>query len=188
MQRLQQERIETLGLPVLWHVSLDDVPTGPSIVIANEFFDALPVYQAVKRADGWHERIIEISPTGDLTFGVASDPLPHFCTMLPRGLRQSPDDSIYEWRSDRVPLELGRRVRTDGAAIEAMKHPERSPYAFLGPPRARYGADAYFLQDPILRPARAGEHMSLEGPLEWRSDQAGFCEEVKVLARNFGYE
>jgi NADH dehydrogenase [ubiquinone] 1 alpha subcomplex assembly factor 7 len=117
LQRQQQERMDTIGLPVLWHATLDDVPTGPSIIIANEFFDALPVYQAVKRANGWHERVIEIGPSGDLVFGVASDPLLHFDTTLPRGLRQSPDGSIYEWRSDRVTLELGRRVRTDGAAL-----------------------------------------------------------------------
>ena len=67
LQRQQQERMETLGLPVLWHATLDDVPGGPSIVVANEFFDALPVHQAVKRADGWHERVIEISPSGDLS-------------------------------------------------------------------------------------------------------------------------
>jgi SAM-dependent MidA family methyltransferase len=36
---------------------------------------------------------------------------------LPRGLRQSPAGSIYEWRSDSVALEIGRRVRTDGAAL-----------------------------------------------------------------------
>ena len=117
LQRLQQERMEALGLPVLWHASLDDVPTGPSIIVANEFFDALPVYQAVKRAAGWHERVIQIGPNGDLVFGVATDPFLHFDTTLPRGLRQSPDGSIYEWRSDRVTLELGRRVRTDGAAL-----------------------------------------------------------------------
>ena len=117
LQRQQQERMETLGLPVLWHATLDDVPGGPSIVVANEFFDALPVHQAVKRADGWHERVIEINPNGDLVFGVANEPLAHFGTKLPRGLRQSPDGSIYEWRSDRVVLELGRRVRTDGAAL-----------------------------------------------------------------------
>jgi SAM-dependent MidA family methyltransferase len=117
LQRQQQERMDTIGLPVLWHATLDDVPTGPSIIVANEFFDALPVYQAVKRANGWHERVIEIGPSGDLVFGVASDPLLHFDTTLPRGLRQSPDGSIYEWRSDRVTLELGRRVRTDGAAL-----------------------------------------------------------------------
>ncbi len=30
--------------------ALEDVPGGPSIIIANEFIDALPVHQAVKQA------------------------------------------------------------------------------------------------------------------------------------------
>ena len=34
--------------------------TGPPSSIANEFFDALPVHQAVKQRDGWHERVVEI--------------------------------------------------------------------------------------------------------------------------------
>jgi len=79
-------------------------------------------------------------------------------------------------------------LRTDREAIERMKHPEQSPYAFLGPPGARYGNDAFFLQDPVLRPSRAAGHMSLEGPLEWRDDGAVFCSEVKQLAQEFGYE
>ena len=32
-------------------------------------------------------------------------------------MRQSPEGSIYEWRSDTIALEIGRRVRTDGAAL-----------------------------------------------------------------------
>ncbi|HML07437.1 MAG TPA: SAM-dependent methyltransferase [Xanthobacteraceae bacterium] len=117
LQRLQQQRLETLGQAISWHSALDDVPGGPSIIIANEFIDALPVHQAVKRADGWHERVIEIDADGNFAFGLAHDPLPHFDTALPRGLRQSPEGSIYEWRSDTIALELGRRVRTDGAAL-----------------------------------------------------------------------
>ena len=38
------------------HEGLDDVPMGPSFVIANEFFDALPIRQFVKRGFGWRER------------------------------------------------------------------------------------------------------------------------------------
>ena len=33
---------------VTWHETLDDVPDGPLIILANEFFDALPVHQAVR--------------------------------------------------------------------------------------------------------------------------------------------
>jgi hypothetical protein len=77
-------------------------------------------------------------------------------------------------------------LRTDNAAIEEMKHPERSPYACFGPPGARIGNDILFLQNPVARPVRV-ESYSLEGPLGWRHDGRGFLPEVKELARNFGY-
>jgi SAM-dependent MidA family methyltransferase len=117
LQQVQQQRLESLGVPMLWHAALAEVPSGPTIIIANEFIDALPVHQAVKQADGWHERVVEIAPGGDLAIGTTRDPLPHFEATLPRGLRQSPVGSLYEWRSDTIALEIGRRVRTDGAAL-----------------------------------------------------------------------
>jgi len=116
-QQAQEQLLEGLGVPILWHSALAEVPSGPVIIIANEFIDALPVHQAVKRADGWHERVVEIAPSGELAIGIARDPLPHFEATLPRGLRQAPEGSVYEWRSDTVALEIGRRVRTDGAAL-----------------------------------------------------------------------
>ncbi len=78
-------------------------------------------------------------------------------------------------------------VRTDAEAIEAMKHPETSPYSTLGPPNAPFGADPKFLQDPALRPARASQR-SLDGPLAWRDDVPGFCNAVKEVATALGYE
>jgi NADH dehydrogenase [ubiquinone] 1 alpha subcomplex assembly factor 7 len=117
LQKLQQQRLEALDVPALWHATLDDVPGGPSLVIANEFIDALPVHQAVKQADGWHERVVDIGADGNLCFGLARETLLHFETGLPRGLRPSPEGSIFEWRPDRIALELGRRVRSDGAAL-----------------------------------------------------------------------
>ncbi|MFY9895223.1 MAG: SAM-dependent methyltransferase [Xanthobacteraceae bacterium] len=117
LQQAQEQLLGGLGVPILWHSALAEVPSGPVIIIANEFIDALPVHQAVKRADGWHERVVEIAPSGELAIGIARDPLPHFEATLPRGLRQAPEGSVYEWRSDTVALEIGRRVRTDGAAL-----------------------------------------------------------------------
>lgn len=77
-------------------------------------------------------------------------------------------------------------VRGDPGAIDEMKHPERSPFAFLGPPGARYGNDAFFLRDPVLRSGRERDH-SLGGPLSWRADDEGFRPEVRDLAKEFGY-
>jgi SAM-dependent MidA family methyltransferase len=117
LQKIQKRRLEGLDVPMHWHAALEDVPGGSSIIIANEFIDALPVHQAVKQADGWHERVIDIAPEGNLAIGTAPDPLPFFEATIPRGLRHAAEGTIYEWRSDTVALELGRRVRTDGAAL-----------------------------------------------------------------------
>jgi len=117
LQATQQQKLEILGEPVLWHPTLADVPAGPAIIIANEFVDALPVHQAVKQADGWHERMVETAPDGKLKIAIAPNPLPHFEATLPRELRQAPEGSIYEWRSDHLALELGRRARSDCVAL-----------------------------------------------------------------------
>jgi NADH dehydrogenase [ubiquinone] 1 alpha subcomplex assembly factor 7 len=117
LQQVQQRCLEELDMAKYWHESLVDVPSGPAIVIANEFIDALPVHQAVKQGDGWHERMIEVSPGGGLGFGLSREPLHAFETGLPRELRRAPDQAIYEWRSDSIALELGRRMRDQGAAL-----------------------------------------------------------------------
>ena len=56
LEAQQQRTLEQLPMPMFWHRALDDVPEGPAIILANEFFDALPVHQAVKIEHGWHER------------------------------------------------------------------------------------------------------------------------------------
>ncbi len=117
LKEAQREVLEGFGTPVLWHATLGDVPPGPSIILANEFIDALPIHQAVKRANGWHERVIEIGPEGDLAIGVATEPLPHFNATLPRELRQAEENSVFEWRPDTIAMEIGRRVRDNGAAL-----------------------------------------------------------------------
>jgi NADH dehydrogenase [ubiquinone] 1 alpha subcomplex assembly factor 7 len=42
-----------------WHDSLASVPPGPMILLANEFLDALPIRQFVRRGAGWTERHVE---------------------------------------------------------------------------------------------------------------------------------
>ena len=78
-------------------------------------------------------------------------------------------------------------LRTDTEAIEAMKHPERSPYARFGPPVARFGNDRFFLQNPALRPQQATPQR-INGELSWRKDGQGLMPKVKQLAKQFGYE
>ncbi len=48
-----------------WHDSFGTVPGGPLLLIANEFFDALPIRQFLKTDDGWAERAVALQ-AGDL--------------------------------------------------------------------------------------------------------------------------
>ena len=114
---LMARQKQTLGNPdvsIVWHEALADVPDGPAIIVANEFFDALPVNQAVKQVDGWHERVVGIDGKGNLAFGLAPEALKFFEQTLPPQVRMAEVGSIYEWRSDAQALEVGRRVVRGG--------------------------------------------------------------------------
>ncbi|MGC8470298.1 MAG: SAM-dependent methyltransferase, partial [Acetobacteraceae bacterium] len=42
----------------VWHRDLASLPPGPIFLLANEFLDALPIRQFVRRAGGWTERYV----------------------------------------------------------------------------------------------------------------------------------
>jgi NADH dehydrogenase [ubiquinone] 1 alpha subcomplex assembly factor 7 len=119
--RAQQERTLS-GHAVNWHTTLADVPAGAAIVVANEFFDALPINQAVKIDGGWHERRIGIDANGNLVFTVARERLPRFEQLLPLAVREAPEPSIFEWRADSAAMELGRRIAHDGGIALAIDY------------------------------------------------------------------
>lgn len=118
LQNRQRQTLARTDVPVLWHQTLSEVPDGPMVILANEFFDALPVGQAVKQAGGWHERVVDVDEAGNLTFGIAREPMRFFEQTLPPKVRAAEIGAIFEWRSDHIVLELGRRVvRGGGAAL-----------------------------------------------------------------------
>jgi NADH dehydrogenase [ubiquinone] 1 alpha subcomplex assembly factor 7 len=53
-----------------WIDRVEDLPAGPLILIANEFFDALPIRQYVRTPNGWAERMVGIGEDGQLAFGL----------------------------------------------------------------------------------------------------------------------
>ena len=52
--RLRALQRETLsGTDVTWHDTVETLPNAPSLILGNEFFDALPVEQFVATSGGW---------------------------------------------------------------------------------------------------------------------------------------
>lgn len=59
LRRAQRQALP--GAQVTWLDDLRDLPPGPLLVIANEFFDALPIRQYVRRSGTWHERLVGLA-------------------------------------------------------------------------------------------------------------------------------
>jgi NADH dehydrogenase [ubiquinone] 1 alpha subcomplex assembly factor 7 len=116
--RKKQQATLSGSRDVSWHDTIDDVPDGPAIIFANEYFDVLPIHQAVKRETGWHERIVEVDDSGKLAFGVAAEPIPRFEVLLSPLVRAAPLGAVFEWRPDAEIMKITSRVRDqDGAAL-----------------------------------------------------------------------
>jgi NADH dehydrogenase [ubiquinone] 1 alpha subcomplex assembly factor 7 len=103
---------------ITWHDSIDDVLDGPAVILANEYFDVLPIHQMVKRETGWHERTVELDNNGTLVFAHMPEPTPRFEVLLPPLVRAAPVGAVFEWRPDTEIMKIARRVREqDGAAV-----------------------------------------------------------------------
>jgi NADH dehydrogenase [ubiquinone] 1 alpha subcomplex assembly factor 7 len=59
-----------------WHDCLESVPSGPFLLVANEFFDALPIRQWQRSGGRWRERLVGLDDTGrlDFTLGPVAEP------------------------------------------------------------------------------------------------------------------
>ncbi|GAB2280944.1 hypothetical protein Dimus_015561 [Dionaea muscipula] len=70
--------ISTLaGTPVTWHPVLDEVPSGvPTIIIAHEFYDALPVHQFQRTSRGWREKMVDVAEDSKFRFVLSPSPTP----------------------------------------------------------------------------------------------------------------
>jgi SAM-dependent MidA family methyltransferase len=101
----------------VFHDDVTSLPeTDPLLIVANEFFDALPIYQLVKAQDGWRERRVACQ---DVIFlPVAGKLAPD--GIVPGSLRDAPPGSIIETSPASVAVARAlaeRVVRHGGAAL-----------------------------------------------------------------------
>lgn len=75
------------------------------------------------------------------------------------------------------------------AAMKEMMHPEKSPFATIGPPSALYGNDPNFLKNPVIDFDRLKniKEPPLDAPVDWRDDKAPLSAPTLKMARQFGY-
>ncbi|MEM7025637.1 MAG: SAM-dependent methyltransferase [Pseudomonadota bacterium] len=110
LRAVQQERLSQTT--ATWHETLDEVPSGPMLLVANEFFDALPIHQLVATEQGWFERTVDFDGKS-LLFGTATEAsdlagsLPEAGTYLGRIAEVSP-------MRNRMARQIGERISAHG--------------------------------------------------------------------------
>jgi len=70
LKEIQGATLAAATVPIVWHDRIDAVPAGPAIVIANEFFDAMPIRQFCWQDDTWSERVIGLTRDDAIAFGL----------------------------------------------------------------------------------------------------------------------
>lgn len=109
----QRDMLSRAPVPCSWHTSLDTVPEGPALVIANEFFDALPLRQFVRAEGRWRERLVGLDDNGSLCFGLAREATPEITISAREG-------AVVEWPMAGIAQMralAGRIARHGGAAL-----------------------------------------------------------------------
>lgn len=99
-----------------WHRSVQAVPHEPLIVIANEFFDALPVEQHIFENGSWHRRVVVLNGKGHPAFSAGRLAVPPVELMPAEPPREG---DILEHRPAAAALiaEFGRRAQTAPVAV-----------------------------------------------------------------------
>jgi NADH dehydrogenase [ubiquinone] 1 alpha subcomplex assembly factor 7 len=106
----QEERLKDCGVRIAWKERFEE-SDRPLFLIANEFFDALPVRQFVQTERGWCERMV-VADKGGLAFALS----PVASVVAVEG--DAPQGGVYETSPATLALaeEIGHRIARHGGA------------------------------------------------------------------------
>jgi NADH dehydrogenase [ubiquinone] 1 alpha subcomplex assembly factor 7 len=71
----EKQRVALAGHAITHHDRTDTLPEAPLFLIANEFFDALPIRQFIRAGDHWRERLVGLDGAA-LAFGLGAPDQP----------------------------------------------------------------------------------------------------------------
>jgi NADH dehydrogenase [ubiquinone] 1 alpha subcomplex assembly factor 7 len=146
LRAIQEQTLATCGTRVHWHPRIETLPAGPLVVIANEFFDALPIRQFRWGKEGWAERMVGLDENGRLAFGLRPVDQRPLARPLPEGavVEVSP-------AANAVMSALAARIAEDGGALLAIDYGSDRP----GHGDTLQAVQAHKYADPLAEPGEA---------------------------------
>ena len=124
-----------------WADAPEAVPAGPTIIVANEFLDALPMRQFLCGPAGWSERLVGLRDD-ELAWGL-SPPMPGACPEGAWREQSEAADRVLDWISGRLRAAPGGALLVDygyrstdrpaGPTLQALRrHRHADPLATPG--------------------------------------------------------
>jgi NADH dehydrogenase [ubiquinone] 1 alpha subcomplex assembly factor 7 len=134
-----------------FHADLASVPlTGPVLVVANEFLDALPVRQLVRTGAGWREVMVTVDGAGNFALAAGDRPMD---AAVPKARREAEEGTVIETcpAAAAVVAEAADRLARQGGAALFIDYGHAAP---------RTGSTLQALQahrkvDPLAMPGEA---------------------------------
>lgn len=187
----KEQSARLVAWDITHHDDIDDVPPGPSIILANEFLDCLAIRQFVRDGAGWRERQVGLDADGNLTFGIgppadlpdqvfpkgeqveAAPALESFADAIARRLRAHPGRALLVdyGPDDHSPTDTLRAYRA-GQQVSPLSEPGATDLT----------ADVDFLR---LRRLFEQHGVALHGPVTQQAflNRLGAAERAEALAR-----
>jgi NADH dehydrogenase [ubiquinone] 1 alpha subcomplex assembly factor 7 len=149
LRTAQQRRLGTADC--VWLTRTDDLPEGPLLLVANEFLDALPIRQLVRKPQHWAERMVALDPEDRFVF-VGGPENPLLSLLVPDSLRYTPPPGVLfevcppalalaatlgarfaRWPGAALFIDYGRSESALGASLRAISgHGPANPLAAPG--------------------------------------------------------
>ncbi len=148
LQNMQSQKLGGFTCPIAWHPHIEDVPEGFTFLIANEFFDALPVRHCIRGEKGWHEKRV-ILDNDTLAFARDPDIAPEI--LIPQSFHSATAGECAEFSpvTQQIVRTIAQRLAKQGGAalivdyghtqsqtgdtLQALKHHQPVPVlAHLG--------------------------------------------------------
>lgn len=206
LRAAQAEALARSGLDknrIHWARDVSQIPPGPLLLIANEFFDALPVRQFSFSPEGWRERRVALDGAGGLRF-IWGAPSPAPPAALPPALRRAAESAPGEI-VEVAPAAL-RAVHTIAARLSAHGGAAVSPgtgaaliidygHARSGAGETLQAVRAHAFAHPLIRPGETdlSAHVDFQALAETASaagaraygpiGQGEFLENLGISAR-----
>ncbi|WP_297773684.1 SAM-dependent methyltransferase [uncultured Roseovarius sp.] len=110
---LRRIQAKTVGRDdIVWHSHIESLPDAPLWLVANEFFDALPIRQFQRHDDAWRERVVGVQDQ-TLAFGLGGPVDP---PALTERLDDTRDGDLVEicGPGEAIAAGIGHRIATQG--------------------------------------------------------------------------